>query len=315
MCTLFQFIFRQINADESRIQESEYKFAIELLRYVTRNGHTSFVISPFSIAITLSILSYGAVGNTQAQIDKLIANGIEHQRTQNYFKTHNDQLQNSSSNSTISNTAFHSLNLIVIRQKNNLTSINEQFRLNTVHEYYRSQIMLNDFSNATDLISVRSTCSHYKVYRTLLQRVIFKDIDEWIRAESDSYIDTIANQANTRPQSKILVFNAVWMWAEWIKKFKNEETFLKDFYVNQDEIKRVNMMPIWAYGTYRYGENADLQVVGIPFSDEETYMYIFLTRDRYAVLNDFIKDMDYQRIIALINRCKIVDVEVGHCLT
>uniref|UniRef100_A0A0M3KFM0 LP15633p (inferred by orthology to a D. melanogaster protein) n=1 Tax=Anisakis simplex TaxID=6269 RepID=A0A0M3KFM0_ANISI len=179
-----------------------------LLRYVTRNGHTSFVISPFSIAITLSILSYGAVGNTQAQIDKLIAN-----------------------------------------------------------------------------------------------------------AESDSYIDTIANQANTRPQSKILVFNAVWMWAEWIKKFKNEETFLKDFYVNQDEIKRVNMMPIWAYGTYRYGENADLQVVGIPFSDEETYMYIFLTRDRYAVLNDFIKDMDYQRIIALINRCKIVDVEVGHYLT
>lgn len=69
------------------------------------------------------------------------------------------------------------------------------------------------------------------------------------------------------------------------------------------------MMPIWAFGLFRYAEDAHVQLLGIPYSDNETFMYLFLPRDRDG-LENVINEITGKRIFTLVKRCRIVDVEV-----
>ncbi|VDM29010.1 unnamed protein product [Toxocara canis] len=138
---------------------------------------------------------------------------------------------------------------------------------------------------------------------------ITAEIDEWTLNVTNSSITAIASEANILLDSCLFLISVVHFEAEWAKKFKYDETFPKDFYVSKDNVRQVNMMPIWAFGLFRYTEDGHVQLLGIPYNDNETFLYLFLPRDRDG-LENVIKEISGKRILALIRRCKIVDVEV-----
>ncbi|VDM50864.1 unnamed protein product [Toxocara canis] len=68
---------RQMHVDESTIESAQAEFAVELLRYSTRDADSALVISPYAMGMALAIASEGASSITTQQINSVIANGIE----------------------------------------------------------------------------------------------------------------------------------------------------------------------------------------------------------------------------------------------
>lgn len=71
-------------------------------------------------------------------------------------------------------------------------------------------------------------------------------------------------------------------------------------------------MSMWAFDKFKYTEDADVQVLGLPYEQDSTFsMYIFLPRVKFALKN-VERELTGRRLLYLIARSKIVDVEVEH---
>jgi serine protease inhibitor len=58
------------------ILEAQADFALNLLREVSKQGQTTTIVSPISVAIALSMVYAGAKDETAEQMNKLLANGL-----------------------------------------------------------------------------------------------------------------------------------------------------------------------------------------------------------------------------------------------
>jgi serine protease inhibitor len=60
-----------------QILVAQADFALNLLREVSKQGQTTTIVSPASVAIALSAVYAGAKDKTAEQMNKLLANGLE----------------------------------------------------------------------------------------------------------------------------------------------------------------------------------------------------------------------------------------------
>lgn len=71
------------------------------------------------------------------------------------------------------------------------------------------------------------------------------------------------------------------------------------------------MMSMWAFDKFKYTEDADVQVLGLPYElNSNLFLYIFLPREKFALRN-VVRELTGRRLLFLIARCKIKDVEVN----
>lgn len=279
-CIVYSYLYQR-HVDETTIQRLQADFAVQLLRSTMHDAESPILLSPFSIGIILAIASAGAMSNTQQEINDALAKGFEANQIQEYFISQGNRLHNESNESV-----FRLSNLIVIRQKDGFV-INKAFVDRAINDY-DARIRGIDCSNVSALIN---------------------EINEWVQNVTESNITAIIGERNILPEPNLFLVNAVYFNGDWAKKFKYEETFPKEFYISKDKVKQVDMMPIWAFGLFRYAEDAHVQLLGIPYSDNETFMYLFLPRDRDG-LENVINEITGKRIFTLVKRCRIVDVEV-----
>lgn len=75
------------------------------------------------------------------------------------------------------------------------------------------------------------------------------------------------------------------------------------------------MMSMWAFDKFKYTENADVQVLGLPYElNSNLFLYIFLPRKKFALRN-VVHELTGRRLLFLIARCKTMDVEVDVLIT
>lgn len=69
-------------------------------------------------------------------------------------------------------------------------------------------------------------------------------------------------------------------------------------------------MPGEVFTSYFFGDNEDVQILGIPFADNVTCMYIFLPLDKNG-LAKFELESEGDRLLQMIMKLRFVDVEVS----
>ncbi len=248
--------------EEGKFAESSNAFAFDIYNRVAEADQDQNVFfSPYSIYTALGMVYGGARRATEEQMRKAL-----------YFDA--DQ--------TAQHTAFMDmskrLNEIGKRDKAQLHVANGAFQAkmyedlllpeyqDLLEKYYDSEMYSLDFGKA------RETAAY---------------INEWVLERTNKRIKDLVNEQHIRDSNHgMILVNAIFFKANWLKQFNPKSTEIMSFYPNPEKETPVNMM--YARGTYAYTEVADMQVIELPYDEEELSMLVFLpiAADQVPKLNN-----------------------------
>uniref|UniRef100_A0AAF5RUP0 Serpin domain-containing protein n=1 Tax=Wuchereria bancrofti TaxID=6293 RepID=A0AAF5RUP0_WUCBA len=260
------------------IQSIHANFSLRLLSNAA--DELNAVLSPLSLAITLSLTSAAASGITKLQINDVFAKGFSYNAVQKYYSLLANRLL-PGNNGTIVAPGL----LVVLHLCGRGTLSNAMI---DIARDYMADILQFDCKN-------RSATATF--------------INQWIANQTKSEFKIFARNVYNADWHFMLV-DSFYLNAAWHYPFDERKTTAKDFYVNEHTITQVEMMSMWAFDKFKYTEDADVQVLGLPYQvDSNLFLYIFLPREKFA-LRSVVRELTGRRLLFLIARCKIVDVEV-----
>ncbi|KAL3087631.1 hypothetical protein niasHS_009839 [Heterodera schachtii] len=183
------------------IVEAQANFALNLVREVSKGGR-SFIVSPFSVAIALSMVYAGARENTGKEIGKLLANGAPDSEVHKYFGALLDAIKNDGCNDYILEVA----NKVYMREG---FKVMDAFK-EQIAEYYGGQFEEADFSDSAGTA----------------QKI-------------NQFVEEATHQKIRGP---LVLVNAVYFKGNWAERFNEKYTKKKTFFVDEQNSKELEMM-------------------------------------------------------------------------
>ncbi|KAF5908475.1 leukocyte elastase inhibitor-like [Clarias magur] len=225
-------------------------FALDLYRAISaENPNGNLFISPLSISAALSMVYLGARGGTAEEMAKVLSfSSVPDVHT--HFKTLSSAI-NSPKDSYI------------LRLANRLYG---EKTFNFLSEY------------------VDST---QKLYQAEMQAVDFigsseesrKLINHWVEEKTEGKIKDILQPGTITAITRLALVNAIYFMGKWKHVFKTRDTSEMPFKINQNETKPVQMM--YQMRKFLYNQIAEykLQVLDLPYLDEELSMVVLLPEE------------------------------------
>lgn len=258
-------------------------FALELLRRTTASN-VSIVLSPASISVSLAMIAVGAAGKTKDQIYRAFAYGMNYEEAKERIRS----LVDDSTCNTADNSSTLLLANILHVQHHETFEFKEPFTT-AVKEQFATVIVTGDENSSSK---------------------IAEEINKKVEDATNSKLAEIIDAQSLIGSCSVTLINAIYFKADWKYKFKEDETFDETFHVSENNVIEVKMMPMYAYGRFRYTEDSYVQLLGMPYDDSETFMYIFLPRFVYG-LAEVEKVLNGRKMLNLIAESEIVDIEVA----
>ncbi|XP_056188194.1 leukocyte elastase inhibitor-like [Falco biarmicus] len=263
------------------------EFCLDLYNKLNRNAEdTNIVFSPMSISVALALVCLGAKNNTAAQIEKVLhvrkaagrmslgsdlesaAPEMEPERSQEGQSS----LPQCNKDGDLDHKAFQALRLqlqnlgerYVLTLANNLF-IQQGFELQhkflmCTKELYGAMLQTVDFHGAVDAARIK--------------------INAWVESETQGKIKELFAPGVIDAHALLVLVNAIFFKASWEYKFEEQKTVQKDFKLNQNEKKSVQMM--YQKGTFKFGyiEEMGAQVLELPYAQKSLSMIILLPGDK-----------------------------------
>lgn len=109
-------------------------------------------------------------------------------------------------------------------------------------------------------------------------------INNWVNQSTRGKIPTIVDEVNE--DVRLILLNAIYFRSIWEEayKFKKEATKDSDFTLANGLKKQVPMMYHYG-GNYLYTENAQVQIVAIPYKNKASYLYVVLPKPNVSLAN------------------------------
>ncbi|KAL3076237.1 hypothetical protein niasHT_033707 [Heterodera trifolii] len=183
------------------IVEAQANFALNLVREVSKGGR-SFIVSPFSVAIALSMVYAGAREKTGKEIGKLLANGAPDSEVHKYFGDLLEAIKNGGRNDYILDVA----NKMYMREG---FKVMDAFK-EQIEQYYGGQFEEADFSDSAGTA---------------------KKINQFVEEATHQKI-----------RGPLVLVNAVYFKGNWAERFNAKYTKKKTFFVDQQNSKELEMM-------------------------------------------------------------------------
>ncbi|MCP9259402.1 Serpin protein 6 [Dirofilaria immitis] len=248
------------------IQSIHANFSLRLLSNAA-DEELNAVLSPLSLAITLSLTSAAA-------------SGFNNDAVQKYYSLLANRLL-SGNNGTVT-----APGLLVVLHLCDRTTVSNA--IIDIARDYMADILQFDCENGSATVEF---------------------INQWIANQTKSEFKIFTRNVYNVDWHFMLV-DSFYLNAAWHYPFDERRTTTKDFYANEHTTTQVEMMSMWAFDKFKYTEDADVQVLGLPYEfDSNLFLYIFLPREKFG-LRSIIRELTGRRLLFLIARCKIVDVEV-----
>lgn len=240
--------------EETQFAASNNAFAYDIYKQASEDKpEKNIFFSPYSIYTALGMAFAGAKRDTEEQMQKAL-----------YFNP--DPMSQHSSFMTMS----EQLNGIGKRGKAELSVANGLFQAKAYE-----QLLLAEYQQILK-----------KFYASELYSLDFEDaegsanyINDWVLEHTNKRIKDLVNEQHIRSSNNGMVLvNAIFFKANWLKQFNPKNTDILDFYPHPEKSIPVNMMHAKDY--YAYAELQDMQVIELPYDEEELSMLVFLPKDK-----------------------------------
>ncbi len=221
-------------------------FAIDLHQRLC-NQKGNLVYSPWSISTVLALTSVGAQGETLAQMNKTL-------RLPEPRQTHVGVSQ--------------LLRLMQWQRGYEMNAVNAMFTGNNIpwrkdfldytRYYYGASIYTPNFRDQPE------------ASRQL--------INGWVEAQTRNRIRGLLPPGAIRPDTGIVLVNAIYFKGAWESPFKQHMTQVMNFSLTAKD--KVAGLTMFQSGGFLYGENETVQVLGMPYQGQDLMMMLILPRER-----------------------------------
>lgn len=226
------------------------------------------VISPFSVATALALLSQAADGNTFTEIKSELNLNADKSISANQFHEYYDLLERGAGNSI-----FSIANKVYVQQG---YPLNKDFQQVAVQSF-KSGIESINFGNRAEAAQT---------------------INRFVELETKEKIKQLIKPEMLSTDSRVVLINAVYFKGEWKYKFNKDFTIKSDFYTSETESTPVDFMHI--EGQYHYAELPDLDASALEMKyADSNYSMVFLLSNNHAglaTLETKLKGHDFSKI-------------------
>ncbi|KAL3104976.1 hypothetical protein niasHT_028508 [Heterodera trifolii] len=249
------------------ILEAQADFALNLLREVSTDDR-SCVVSPFSVAVTLSMVYAGAEQNTGEEMGQLLAKGAPESEVHKYFGALLKSLKQKSS------------------KANTLEAANK--------------VYLKDGIKLKDAFRGKMTTN----YRGRMETVDFEDsegtaekINSFVKKATHDAINELVTPDAFDADTRLVLINALYFKGTWADKFNATLTKKAQFHMDAENFKELEMMHLMA--SFIYFEDTQLQLLGMPYKGEKEFMFVLLPTERFG-LAKLLAQLDGKKLVELI---------------
>ena len=284
-CTIGSSTSAQPTRPETRVGGNT-AFAVELYAQLQPNPGNLF-FSPYSISIALAMTYAGARGETKEEMRHVLHFDADPSLLHESF----DRLQ-------------HRLD-----EAGKLGGI----QLNIVNALWaqKGYPFLADF--------LETAKSHYHAnlnqadFRTEAE-TSRKAINDWATQETHDRIQDLLPPGSIKDQTRLVLANAIYFKAAWAKPYEKSQTSTQPFHLSTTEQVQVPLMH--QTEDVNYAENADFQVVEVPYRGDKLSMVILLPRQVDAcsqlekrltpsLLASWLAELKHQRVEIFFPRFKL----------
>ncbi|WKY13050.1 hypothetical protein Q1695_004119 [Nippostrongylus brasiliensis] len=227
----------------------ETDFGANMLRHVPANE--SLVVSPISVIFALAMVQAGAKGKTKSQITNAIAKGSSDADLQNFYSNLSSQVRKAKNGvkADIANGFF----------LNKQYTIDKNYE-NTIVKKYSAKVQSLDFTNT---------------------KAAAKTIDDFIKKTTQGKIQNMVTPDMVNGAFSLIV-NAIYFTAKWLLPFDKFSTMKDTFHSSAKKSRQTDFMN--AYGKYQsYAEDADVQVLSLPYKDTSFAFNIVLPKTKFGL--------------------------------
>uniref|UniRef100_G3UPB6 Serpin family B member 11 n=1 Tax=Meleagris gallopavo TaxID=9103 RepID=G3UPB6_MELGA len=228
------------------------EFCLDLYNKLNRTAECqNIVFSPMSISTSLGLILLGARNNTATQIENVSTCNTDGNLNHEAFHALLLQLQNLGKEYVLS--LANNVWLI-----HNLYSASQKY-LMCSKELYRAALETVDFQGALEASRLK--------------------INNWVESETQGKIKELFAPGVIDSHAILVLVNVIYFKASWEHKFEEKNTVQRDFKLNQNERKPVQMM--YQKGTFKLGyiEELGTQVLELPYAQKSLSMIILLPGD------------------------------------
>ncbi|KAM7012754.1 leukocyte elastase inhibitor [Tautogolabrus adspersus] len=232
------------------ISSSNTVFSLNLLRTLSQANPTGNIfVSPLSISSALAMVYLGARGNTAAQMAQALSfragEGVHAD-----FQTLNADINSPS--------ASYILKLANRLYGESTANFLPKF-LEATQKFYQADLKSVDFIGASEACRA--------------------EINSWVEQQTENKIKDLLKPGTVNPMTRLALVNAIYFKGSWKHPFDVANTMEMPFKVNQNESTPVQMMHQVKTLPFNYIPEFGLQILELPYDDEELSMFILLPEE------------------------------------
>ncbi|KAL9959832.1 hypothetical protein ACROYT_G033189 [Oculina patagonica] len=236
--------------EKQLVGEAANKFALDLHKCLAAGDNLFY--SPTSLLIALAMTSYGARGNTAAEILKVLhVDSVSSPDLNKSMKKFIDTLNGASD------------------QKNKLLTANKLF-------VEKSFEILEAFKEGTREFYAAELAQVDYIRNVEKAR---EEINRWVEKKTNDKIKDLIPSGMLSSDTRLTLVNAIYFKGLWLEQFNQKETFLGSFFVSQNEEIKVQMMYQKAHFKYSESEELACQILEMPYIGRKISMVIFLPNE------------------------------------
>lgn len=99
-------------------------------------------------------------------------------------------------------------------------------------------------------------------------------INHWVENETNAKIKDLLQKGDLKPNTKLVLTNAIYFKGDWSSPFKPERTQDQPFFIAPDKTPSVPLMQ--QTGSFAYAELSDLKALELPYAGDDLSMIVLL---------------------------------------
>ena len=246
LVVLFLSSFHVFAQDINSAVNANNQFAFKLYStYKSKDGNIFF--SPYSISSALAMTYEGAKGKTADEMQSIFNFSKDDSLRRGSFLEIKNIINQKDKKYKLSTAN-------ALWAQSGYEFLNDYFKL--INQYYGGKVTNLDFINKTE--ESRMTINH------------------WVEGQTNDKIKNLIPKGALDPYTRLVLTNAIYFKGKWAKEFDKNLTTEKDFRVSLNNTVKAQMMS--ENDDFNYTETESLQVLELPYQDNELSMIILLPK-------------------------------------